>query len=93
MYRVWYQIELSPRVREASLVQIKALQLEGRTLAVAAGFSALLLVPLAILLAGAISRALGGLAYEFTLGATLTSVLLAWGAGAWLLNQYVVLWG
>lgn len=93
MYRVWYQVELSPRVREASLVRIKAQQLEGRTLAVAAGFGALLLVPLAILLAGAISRALGGLAYEFTLGTALTSVLLAWGAGAWLLNQYVVLWG
>lgn len=92
MYRVWYKVELSPAVREPYLVGWRAQLVESRTLTVVSGFAALLLAPLGILFAAAARRATGGAGRGWIDLSALFGVLALWSVGAWVLNQYVVLW-
>lgn len=92
MYRVWYKVELSPAVREPYLVGWRAQLVESRTLTVVSGFAALLLAPLGVLFAAAARRATGGAGREWIDLSALFGVLALWSVGAWVLNQYVVLW-
>jgi hypothetical protein len=93
MYRVWYRVELSPRVRESGLIHWRGAVAESRMIMAGGGFLALLCVPLAVLAFGYGNRRTAGKARGPLAFGVSAVVLLAWLTGAKLFAKYFILWG
>lgn len=91
MYRVWYLVELSPRIREPVIAQVKAESQEGRVIAVAVAFAGLCLVPLGMILTGRMIRALGGRGRQLFPVFTSLVILCGWLFTAIMLNECIVI--
>jgi|GEM_PF-2921929 len=91
MYRVWYLVELSPRVREPAITMVKAESQEGRVIVAGVAFAALWLAPLGMVLAGRTVRALGVQSRGLVLAGMTFAVLSAWAATGLVLNEYLVI--
>jgi hypothetical protein len=93
MYRVWYRVELSPKVREPALIRWRAAVATSRMITAGGGFLALLCVPLAVVAFGRCNRWTGGKARTPLACAMAALVLSAWIAGGALFARLFVLWG
>lgn len=92
MYRVWHRVELSPLVREPLLLRWREAVLTARTRTVIAGFAALLLIPLGILVSESLRKLTRGAFVPLIRGVTVAGVIAGWFLGACVLNQFVMLW-
>jgi hypothetical protein len=93
MYRLWYRVELSPKVREPGLVRWRAALAETRILTAGGGFLAILCVPLAVVAYGRCNRWTHGKARTPLACAMAAVVLSAWIGGGALFAKLFVLWG
>lgn len=91
MYRVWYLVELSPRVREPVIAQVKAEAIEGRTIAAGVAFAAMWLAPLGMVLSARLVRALGGQGRSGIPILMGLVVLCGWIVTAIVLNESIVI--
>lgn len=92
MYRVWYQVELSPAVREPALVRWKGALTQSRLIATLGTLAALLMIPVGIVMHGVSNRATGGRANLLLKCLLVVMVVAVWLSGLAIFKSSLVLW-